>query len=37
LAIDWAARTVTVEIRDREDKLVHSQLVSFAEIKVGAP
>lgn len=33
LAIDWTARTVTMEIRDRDDKIVHSQAVPFAEIK----
>jgi alkaline phosphatase D len=37
LAIDWAARTLTLEIRDKDDKLVHSQIVPFAEIKAGEP
>jgi alkaline phosphatase D len=35
LAIDWTARTVTMEIRDKDDKLVHTQVVPFAEINAG--
>jgi alkaline phosphatase D len=35
VAIDWIGRAVTLEIRDRDDKVVHSQVVPFAEINAG--
>jgi alkaline phosphatase D len=35
VAIDWTGRSVTLEIRDRDDKVVHSQVVPFADINAG--